>query len=95
MLGFLSNATVANLEIQLNISATSNVHGIVAARNRKLDHPTCTSVLFWKSPANRTEVGWDGVIKLSKSRVGVPLDYELYVDILMVTITQILPPLIL
>ncbi|KAK1377395.1 hypothetical protein POM88_024139 [Heracleum sosnowskyi] len=81
VLGFLSNATVANLEIQLlNISAISSVHGIVAARNSKLDLPACTSVLFWKSPANKIEVGRDGVIPLSKSRVGVPLDSELYVD---------------
>lgn len=77
--GFLSNATIANLKI--NISGATNVHGIVAARNSHMDHPSCTSVLFWKNSANKMEAGCDGVIPLFKSRVGVPLGSVLYVDI--------------
>ncbi|KAK1377396.1 hypothetical protein POM88_024140 [Heracleum sosnowskyi] len=77
--GCLSNATVANLKI--NISGATNVHGIIAARNSQLKNPACTSVLLWKSPANEIEVGCDGVIPLFKSRVGVPLVSVLYVDI--------------
>lgn len=80
--GHLSNATIADLKIQLlNASAVANVHGVVAARNSKLDQPLCTNDLFWKSPANKIEVGLDGVIPLSKPRVGVPLDSKLYIDI--------------
>ncbi|KAK1387093.1 hypothetical protein POM88_015271 [Heracleum sosnowskyi] len=79
MFGCLSNATVANLKI--NISGATHVHGVVAARNSQLNNPSCTSVLFWKSSTNEIEVGCDGVIPLLKSRVGVPLDSELYVDI--------------
>ncbi|KAK1377402.1 hypothetical protein POM88_024146 [Heracleum sosnowskyi] len=73
------NATVANLKI--DISGATNVHGIIAARNSQLKNPACTSVLFWKSPANEIEVGCDGVIPLFKSCVGVPLVSVLYVDI--------------
>lgn len=77
--GGLSNATVAKLKI--NISGATNIHGIIAARNSQLDQPSCTSVLFWKSSANKIEVGCDGAIPLSRSRVGVSLSSVLYVDI--------------
>ncbi|KAK1387115.1 hypothetical protein POM88_015293 [Heracleum sosnowskyi] len=55
MFGCLSNATVANLKI--NISGATHVHGVVAARNSQLNNPSCTSVLFWKSLTNEIEVG--------------------------------------
>ncbi|KAK1387100.1 hypothetical protein POM88_015283 [Heracleum sosnowskyi] len=55
MFGCLSNATVANLKI--NISGATHVHGVVAARNSQLNNPSCTSVLFWKSSTNEIEVG--------------------------------------
>ncbi|KAK1387112.1 hypothetical protein POM88_015290 [Heracleum sosnowskyi] len=51
----LSNATVANLKI--NIFGATHVHGVVAARNSQLNNPSCTSVLFWKSSTNEIEVG--------------------------------------
>lgn len=73
------NATVANLKI--NISGVTDVHGIVADSNSRLDKHSCTRVLFWKSPADKIEVGCDEVIPLSRSRVGVPLDFVFYVDI--------------
>ncbi|KAK1355011.1 hypothetical protein POM88_048267 [Heracleum sosnowskyi] len=80
--GCLSNATVANMEIQLlDISAPVDVHGVIAARNSVLDQPSCTSVLFWKSSVKKIEVGRNGVIPLLKSRVGVPLVSKFYVDV--------------
>lgn len=63
IVGGLSNATVANLNI--NISGATVVHGIVAARNSRLDEPSCTSIIFWKSSANKIEVVCAGGISLS------------------------------
>lgn len=77
--GGLSNATVANLKVK--ISGAGDVHGIVAARNNQLDKLSCTSVLFWKSLSNKIDVGPDGAIPLSRSRVGVPLGSVFFVDV--------------
>lgn len=82
MVGLFFDATVACLGVKLvdNSSAT-NVYGVILASNSKLDIPKCTSVLFEKKPDNVIQVGDDGLIPLSKSRVGVPMNSVLYVDI--------------
>ncbi|XP_074339339.1 uncharacterized protein LOC141677352 isoform X2 [Apium graveolens] len=79
--GGLSNATVANLKVNISGARDRDVHGIVAARNNQLDTPSCTNVLFWKSLSNKIEVGSDGAIPLSRSNVGVPLGSVFFVDV--------------
>lgn len=86
LFGCFPNATVANLNVVLvhddiPSHAKSNVYGIVMATNSKFDHPACTSYLFSKNHACAVQLGHKGVLPLSKSRVGVPLNSELYVDI--------------
>ncbi|KAK1405574.1 hypothetical protein POM88_005179 [Heracleum sosnowskyi] len=84
LLGYFDNATVANLQVVLKhvpFGATAKVYGVVAATNTKFDHPSCTSMLFFKDSANAIEVGYDGVIPLSRPRVGLPLDSQLILDI--------------
>ncbi|KAK1394963.1 Suppressor of auxin resistance 3 [Heracleum sosnowskyi] len=81
LMGQFSNATIATLEVRvLNRSAATNVYGIVVANNSKLDRANCTSVLFVRKDDYKVLVGPDGVIPLSKSCVGVPLESVLYVD---------------
>lgn len=74
--GLFANAAVANVELTLlgNCDST-NVYGYVFASNTRLDLPTRASILFWVNSDNKVQVR-DGVIPLSRSRVGVPLDSE-------------------
>lgn len=84
LFGCFLNATVANLKVRfLNIpsDATTNVYGVIMATNSKFDHPSCTSYLFSQNLASSVQVEHNGLIPLSKSRVAVPLDSRLYVDI--------------
>lgn len=82
MMGLFGNATVASLEVKLkHYSANTTVYGLVCASNSKLDMPMARSMLFLKKHDNGTKVGNDGIIPLSKSRVGVPLGSMLNVDI--------------
>lgn len=83
IMGYFSNATVATVEVTLSdISAATKIFGVVAANNSRLDTPNCTSLLFVKKPHNAvTTVDKGGVIPLSKSCIGVPLNSVLYVDI--------------
>ncbi|KAK1368814.1 hypothetical protein POM88_034906 [Heracleum sosnowskyi] len=81
-IGTFSNARIANVEVKLlnkDKSAVANVSGVVFASNSKLEIPDCTSML---SPDNgRLKVGFDGVISLSKSYVGVLLDSKLVLEV--------------
>ncbi|KAK1396428.1 hypothetical protein POM88_006291 [Heracleum sosnowskyi] len=74
--GLFANAAVANVELTLlgNCDST-NVHGSVFASNSRLDLPTRASILFWVNSDNKVHVR-DGMIPLSRSQVGVPLDSE-------------------
>lgn len=84
LLGCFPNATVANIKVMLlslSPDATATVRGLVKTTNSKFDHLACTSYLFSQNSDTAIEVRRNGLIPLSKSRVGVPLDSELYVDI--------------
>ncbi|KAK1376806.1 hypothetical protein POM88_032999 [Heracleum sosnowskyi] len=87
LFGCFSNATVANIKVMVlprstSSDATTNVYGVVVASNSKFVHnPSCRSYLFSRNPASTIQVGYNDVIPLSKSRVGVPLDSKLNVDI--------------
>lgn len=81
--GVFANATIANVEIKLGKCGFANVHGYVMASNSRLDLPTRASILFWMKTDNGIQVR-DGLIPLSKSRVGVPLDSEFYLAISLV-----------
>ncbi|KAK1376797.1 hypothetical protein POM88_032990 [Heracleum sosnowskyi] len=84
LFGCFSNATVANLEVMFLPEvpdAITNVYGVVVASNSKFDQPSCISYLFSHDSASTIQVEHDHVIPLSKSRVGVPLDSKLNVDI--------------
>lgn len=79
--GLFGDATVANLQVKLPDNfADADVYGVVAACNSRLDFPDCTSMLFVKKPDNMTKVGDRGLIPLTRSRVGLPLDSKLNVD---------------
>lgn len=80
--GLFGNATVADIKVELleNFDGR-DVYGVVAASNSKLDRPACVSTLFVKKPDNMTKVGDGGLIPLSRSRVGVPLNSKLYIAI--------------
>lgn len=81
--GLFANATVGNVEVKLlGNYGSASVHGFVVARNSRLDRTTRGSLLFLKNPDKQIQVR-DGVIPLSKSRVGVPLDSEFYVGIFL------------
>lgn len=83
--GYFVHATVANLEVVLSPipadATTTDVYGVVAATNSRFDYTYCTSALFSKESANSIKVGHNGVIPLSKPRVGLPLGSQLIVDI--------------
>ncbi|XP_074325549.1 uncharacterized protein LOC141663658 [Apium graveolens] len=85
LFGCFSNATIANIKVMLSqhilSEAETDVYGVVLAANSKFDHPSSTSHLFSKNLASKVQVEYNGLIPLSKSRVGVPLDSRLYVDI--------------
>ncbi|KAL6563210.1 hypothetical protein OROHE_005797 [Orobanche hederae] len=83
LLGLFGNAVVADLEVKLldKNMAGLDVYGVVVASNSKLDESKCTSVLFARKPTRKIKLGTDCVIPLSKSRIAVPLDSLLYVDI--------------
>ncbi|KAK1396424.1 hypothetical protein POM88_006287 [Heracleum sosnowskyi] len=81
--GLFANATVANVEVNLlGDSGSPYVDGFVVARNSRLGRPTHASILFWKNSDNKIQVK-DGVVPLSKSRVGVPLNSKFYVVIIL------------
>lgn len=81
--GLFANATVGNVEVKLlGNYGSASVHGFIVATNSRLDRPTRGSLLFLKNSDNQIQVR-DGVIPLSKSRVGVPLDSEFYVGIFL------------
>lgn len=82
--GLFANAAVANVELTLlgNCDST-NVHGFVFASNSRLDLPSRASILFWMNSDNKVHVR-DGVIPLSRSQVGVPLDSEFELSIYLV-----------
>ncbi|KAK1376705.1 hypothetical protein POM88_032898 [Heracleum sosnowskyi] len=85
VLGCFPNATVANLKVVLQHDipphAKSNVHGFVIATNNKFDHPSYTSYLFSQNSVSTIQVGHNGVLPLSKSCLGVPLNSMLNVEI--------------
>lgn len=83
LLGLFGNAAVADLQVKLldEKMAGLDVYGVVLASNSKLYESNCTSVLFARKPSRKIELGADGVIPLSKSRIAVPLNSVLYVDI--------------
>ncbi|KAK1381878.1 hypothetical protein POM88_019613 [Heracleum sosnowskyi] len=77
-IGRFTSASVINVKFNLiNNLTDANVSGVVFAANSELDLPSCASVLFLKNPEDEIQVGPDGVIPLSKSFVGVPLDCQL------------------
>ncbi|KAK1396417.1 hypothetical protein POM88_006280 [Heracleum sosnowskyi] len=81
--GLFTNATVADVEVKFLGNSSANVCGFVVARNSKMDPPTLASMLFWKEfDAEKIELK-DGIIPLSKSRVGLPFDTEFYVMIIL------------
>lgn len=86
--GLFANAAVANVEMTLlgNCDST-NVHGFVFASNSRLDLPTRASILFWTNSDNKVQVR-DGVVPLSRSRVGVPLDSDFELAISLVCDTE-------
>lgn len=85
-MGFFANATVARFNITLaDQAAGTDAYGIVVASNSKLDYaPKFASVLFVRKESDSVQLGDNGVIPLSKSLVGVPLDSFLHVDICLI-----------
>ncbi|XP_074325739.1 uncharacterized protein LOC141663813 [Apium graveolens] len=84
LFGCFFNATLAKLKVRLlhiPSDATTNVYGVIMATNSKFDHPSCTSYLFSQKSDSTIQVEYNGLIPLSKSRVCVPLNSRLYVDI--------------
>lgn len=75
--GAYANAAVASVEVKL--STSSNVCGVVLASNSELELDHCASVLFMEKSSGLM-VGEDDIIPLSRSFVGVPLHSELYVE---------------
>ncbi|KAK1390355.1 hypothetical protein POM88_018533 [Heracleum sosnowskyi] len=84
-MGFYAHATIARVEVRLKTSVSANLHGIVSETNTELDKAMATSMLFLKEQHKRMHVGTDGLIPLSRSRVAVPFEADLYVDISLVT----------
>lgn len=82
-MGLFANSTVTRLNITLrNQAVDTDVYGVVVASNSKLEYaPKFGSVLFVRTERHSVKVGENGVIPLSKSLVGVPLDSFLHVDI--------------
>ncbi|XP_074325552.1 uncharacterized protein LOC141663662 [Apium graveolens] len=86
LFGCFLSATVANVKVRLlNIPsiATTNVYGVIMATNSKFDHHACTSYLFSQNSDSTVQVEYNGLIPLSKSRIAVPLDSRLYVNIFL------------
>lgn len=79
--GLFSNGTVASIELKLLNNSVADVYGVVAASNSNLPSPACISLLYVKKPDNKTKVGDGGLIPLTRSCVGVPMDSKLYVYI--------------
>ncbi|KAK1396419.1 hypothetical protein POM88_006282 [Heracleum sosnowskyi] len=74
---------IANVEVKLlGDSASTCVQGYLVARNSRLRLATRANRLFWKTSDNKIQVK-DGVIPFSNTRVGVPLDSEFEVIIIM------------
>ncbi|KAK1381877.1 hypothetical protein POM88_019612 [Heracleum sosnowskyi] len=84
-IGRSTGALITNVKLSLiNNPTAANVSGVVFAANSELDIPDCRSVLFLKNPGNEIKVGPDGVIPLSKSFVGVPVDCQLSVRVSLI-----------
>ncbi|KAL8130839.1 hypothetical protein AgCh_006955 [Apium graveolens] len=83
LLGLFDNAAVADVEIKLldNKMAGLDVYGVIVASNSLVNESKFTSVLFARKRPGKIKLGTDCVIPLSKSRVVVPLNYMLSVDI--------------
>lgn len=79
--GRYANAMVANLEVKLLNSAARNVYGSIFSTNTIIQRPHCANVLLLEKPPTGIKIGKDGVITLSKSCVGVPLQSELILDL--------------
>ncbi|KAK1401954.1 hypothetical protein POM88_001559 [Heracleum sosnowskyi] len=78
LLGCFGNATIAKVEVKMLLGEDNNtpctdVYGVENANNSFSDIPDCTSVLFARKPGYG--IGFEGVISLSKSCVGVSLMY--------------------
>lgn len=83
-MGLYAHATVARVEIRLNASVAANVYGTVSACNTRINDLSASSFLFLKEEERKIIVGTDGLIPLSKSRVAVPVEFELCLDFSLV-----------
>ncbi|KAK1381779.1 hypothetical protein POM88_019514 [Heracleum sosnowskyi] len=84
-IGRFTGALITNVKLSLiNNPTAANVSGVVCASSSELDVPDCANVLFLKNPGDEIKVGPDGVIPLSKSFVGVPLDCQLSVRVSLI-----------
>ncbi|XP_074339776.1 uncharacterized protein LOC141677665 [Apium graveolens] len=84
--GLMPNATVAEVEVKLlDTSACEDVYGVISASNSAASSlPICQSLLFLAEADNGVYVDDDdGIIPLSKSRVAVPLDTTLSLQIVL------------
>ncbi|XP_074373344.1 uncharacterized protein LOC141713705 isoform X2 [Apium graveolens] len=82
LMGLFLNATVANVKVKLLGNFVGlDVYGVVAASNSKVDDCKGTSVLFARKANREISLGADGLIPLSQSRVAVPLNSVLSVEI--------------
>lgn len=84
-IGRFSNASITNVKVKvINNSTAANVRGLVFAANSELDLADCANVPFLKNPGDEIILGPDGVIPLSKSFVGVPVDCQLSVKVYLI-----------
>ncbi|KAK1381555.1 hypothetical protein POM88_028299 [Heracleum sosnowskyi] len=88
LMGMYAHATIADVEVRVNSSDSSNVYGHVAASNNYLDVPMTTSMLFLNKDDKGIPVGNDGLVPLSRSLVAVPSESVLYLDISLVVAGQ-------
>lgn len=91
LMGLYAHATIAHVEVRLDSTYVApNIYGSVSASNSQLDSDMATSFLFLKQRHKGIIVGTDGLIPLSRSRVAVQFESELFLDIDLVVDGQLL-----
>lgn len=81
------NAIEAQLEVKFlaDDDFPIQVYGCVAASTSKIEAPGYSSMLFLERPCGKIEVGPSKLLPLSRSIVAVPLEFELLVDMHLMT----------
>lgn len=84
LMGFYAHATVAKVKVTLLANVSNNSASdvwAVSASNMRLDTRMATSILFVMEDRRLISAWTDDVVPLVRSRVAVPFDSYLFIDI--------------